>query len=191
VRIFRYLALLVLFLDLPVPLYWFILHPFTEFWRSRIRAAFWFAGLGSWTAGALFVIHFRERLLAPDSPSMIRILTGLVLIASNFFLLWCSGKSLGARKLVGHAELTGKTELTTIGIYKYMRHPRYTGMIAAVAGACLLAGSAWAWTVGAIWLVCALAVIFLEEREMRRRFGPAYAAYCREVPRFIPRFTRS
>jgi protein-S-isoprenylcysteine O-methyltransferase Ste14 len=36
--------------------------------------------------------------------------------------------------------------------------------------------------VPAIWLV-----VVLEERELRRRFGAAYAEYSRRVPRFIPR----
>jgi protein-S-isoprenylcysteine O-methyltransferase Ste14 len=188
VRLFRYVALVVFFLDLPVPIYWFILHPFTNFWRRRIRQAFWFAGLGSWIAGGIFVAVFRHRLLAQDSPSIPLSFLGVALIASDFILLYHSGKHLGHRKLVGHAELTGKTDLTTIGIYKYVRHPRYTGMIAAIAGACLLAGTAWAWTVGAIWLVFVLVSILLEEREMRHRFGPAYEAYCRAVPRFLPKF---
>jgi protein-S-isoprenylcysteine O-methyltransferase Ste14 len=31
------------------------------------------------------------------------------------------------------------------------------------------------------------AVVRLEERELRERFGAAYAEYCRRVPRLIPR----
>jgi len=187
VRIFRYAALLVFFLDLPVPFYWFILHPLTDYWKQHIRQAFWIAGLGSWTASILFAIVFRHRLLSSGAPSVPAVLLGVALIASDFTLLYYSGKHLGTRKLVGHAELTGKTELTANGIYKYLRHPRYTGMIAAVTGACLLAGTAWAWTVGAIWLICVLTSIFLEEREMHHRFGSAYDAYCHAVPRFFPK----
>jgi protein-S-isoprenylcysteine O-methyltransferase Ste14 len=187
VRFFRYLALLVFFLDLPVPLYWFILHPFADFWRTRVRAAFYVAGLGAWMPGGIFVFLFRNRFLAADTPSIPFALLGSALIAVNGFLLYRAGKDLGHMKLVGHAELTGKTDLVTEGIYSDLRHPRYAGMIASIAGACILAGSRWGLAVSAFWLVLVFAVILLEEREMRSRFGAVYSDYCRAVPRFLPR----
>ncbi len=156
-RIFRFLALIVFYLDLPVPIYWFILHPFTNFWRRNIRAAFWFAGLFAWTAGAIFITIFRHQLLGENIPSALAAVIGSLLIAADFVLLFYSGRYLGAKKLVGHAELSGKSELTTSGLYKYVRHPRYTGMISAVAGACILAQTEFAWIVSAIWLACVLA----------------------------------
>jgi protein-S-isoprenylcysteine O-methyltransferase Ste14 len=180
-------ALIVFYLDLPVPLYWFILHPFTNFWRRNIRAAFWFAGLFAWMCGAIFITIFRHQLLGENIPSLIAVLSASVLIAADFALLFYSGKYLGARKLVGHAELSGKSELTTTGIYKYVRHPRYTGMISAVAGACILAQTNFAWIVSAIWCAFVLFSIFLEEREMRRRFGADYQTYSHNTPRFLPR----
>jgi len=188
VRFFRYFALIVFFLDLPVPVYWFILHPFTNFWRRNISAAFWFAGLTAWTVGAIFITIFRHRLLAENIPSPLAALAASVLIAADFILLIYSGKYLGAKKLVGHAELSDKSELTTSGLYKYVRHPRYTGMISAIIGACILAQTKFAWTVSTVWLACVLLSILLEEREMRRRFGPAYETYSRATPRFFPRF---
>jgi protein-S-isoprenylcysteine O-methyltransferase Ste14 len=30
-------------------------------------------------------------------------------------------------------------------------------------------------------------VVFFEERELKKRFGPEYEKYCREVPRFFPK----
>lgn len=110
------------------------------------------------------------------------------LIAADFVLLYYSGKFLGGKKLVGHAELSGKLELTADGLYKYVRHPRYTGMIFAIIGACILAQTKFAWIVSAIWLACVLISILLEEREMRHRFGTAYEEYSRVTPRFLPRF---
>lgn len=128
-----------------------------------------------------------DRWLAAGSPSRLEAVIGVPLIALDLFILHRADKDLGHLKLVGHAELTGKMELTTVGIYKHVRHPRYEGMILAVAGACLFTGSHWTWIVGAVWLLCVLACIFLEERELRHRFGPAYDDYAKAVPRFFPR----
>jgi protein-S-isoprenylcysteine O-methyltransferase Ste14 len=188
VRPFRYFALFVFFLDLPVPLYWFVLHPFAKFWRKRIRAAFYTAGLGAWMVGGFFVFYFRNNFLAGGSPSLPITILGLALVAADGILVYRAGKDLGHMKLVGHAELAGKTDLVTEGIYRHIRHPRYIGVIAAIAGACLLAGSRWSLIVSAVWLVLVIIVIFLEEREMRARFGSAYDDYCLRVPRFLPRF---
>jgi protein-S-isoprenylcysteine O-methyltransferase Ste14 len=188
VRFFRYVALIIFFLDLPVPIYWFVLHPFGRFWSSRICAAFWIATVGSWIAGGAFVIALRHRLIAQGSPSIIAASAGLALICVDFLLLRTAARQLGGRKLVGHAELAGKTELVTSGIYSHFRHPRYVGMIAAVLGACVIAGSVFAWLVGGLWFVLVLTSIFLEEREMRQRFGSEYDEYCHAVPRFFPKF---
>jgi protein-S-isoprenylcysteine O-methyltransferase Ste14 len=59
-------------------------------------------------------------------------------------------------------------------------------MMAAVLGGCVLVGSPTLWVVGGVWLVAALGIIRLEERELRRRFGAAYAAYAQRVPALWP-----
>ena len=38
-----------------------------------------------------------------------------------------------------------------------------------------------------LWLPTVWLIVVLEERELHERFGPAYAAYCSRVPRFIAR----
>jgi len=185
-RAFRYFALLVFFLDLPVPLYWFAIHPFGRFWRGRIRAAFWVAGLGAWTFGGIFVALFWRRLIGGGAPSIFEALPGMALIATDLFVLRRVTRELGQMTLIGHSELTGKAELKTDGIYARVRHPRYTAMIAALAGACVLAGTRFAWLTGIVWLALVLTSIFLEERELEQRFGASYAEYARRVPRFVP-----
>ncbi len=186
-RWFRYLALGVFFLDLPVPIYWFVLHPFHAFWKGRIRAAFWTAGLGAWAIGGIFVGGFWRKLTAPGAPTIPTVCAGILLISADVILLRRAGRELGHRTLVGHSELTGKPEMISNGLYAYVRHPRYAGMIAAVVGACLLAGTRFAAITSGVWLALVMISILLEEREMRRRFGQAYADYCRRVPRFLPR----
>jgi protein-S-isoprenylcysteine O-methyltransferase Ste14 len=39
----------------------------------------------------------------------------------------------------------------------------------------------------AISVVAHLAILHVEEPELRKRFGQSYADYCRSVPRWLPR----
>jgi protein-S-isoprenylcysteine O-methyltransferase Ste14 len=176
----------VLFFELPIPIYWLIIHPFNSFWRNRVRAAFWVAGLTAWIAGGVLLWIFRPLLLAAARPSWVAIAAGLILIGVEVYLFLRVERELGTRRLVGHAELTGTGEMFTGGLYARVRHPRYTGMFCAVVGAALLAGSLRLWAVLAVWWVLALVVIHLEERELTARFGPTYVAYRQRVPAFLP-----
>jgi len=175
-----------LFFELPIPIYWLILHPFNSFWRNRVRATFWIAGLTAWTAGGVLLWIYHPLLLAAARPSWIAIAAGVALIAVEVYLFLRVEHELGSRRLVGHAELTGTGEMFTGGLYAHVRHPRYTGMFCAVVGAALLGGTLRLWTILAIWWMLALIVIRFEERELAARFGPAYIAYRKRVPAFLP-----
>ena len=175
-----------LFFELPIPIYWLILHPFNSFWRSRIRAAFWFAGLTAWITGGFLLWHFRHTLLGVARPPGFAIAAGFALIAVEGYLFFRVERELGGRRLVGHAELTGTGEMFSGGLYARVRHPRYAGMFAALLGAALLAGSPLLWIVLAIWCPFALLVIRLEEMELAARFGPSYLEYRKRVPAFFP-----
>lgn len=185
-RLLHAVAGFVLFFELPIPIYWLILHPFNSFWRRRVRAAFWFAGLTAWTCGGVVLWHFRHSLLAATRPSWFAIASGFALIAVEGYLFVRVERELGSRRLVGHAELTGTGEMFSGGLYAHVRHPRYAGMFAAVLGAALLAGTASLWIVVVLWLPFALIVIRLEEKELAARFGPGYEAYRERVPAFLP-----
>ncbi len=176
----------VLFFELPIPIYWLILHPFHSFWRSRVRAAFWFAGLTAWTCGGVLLWIFRHSLLASARPSWFAIPAGFALIAVEGYLFVRVERELGSRRLVGHAELTGTGEMFSGGLYSHVRHPRYAGMFCAVLGAALLAARPLLWIVLIFWLPFALVVIRLEEKELAARFGPGYEAYRKRVPAFLP-----
>ncbi len=185
-RFLHAVAGFILFFELPIPVYWLILHPFNSFWRNRIRAAFWIAGLTAWTSGGVLLWIYRPLLLSAARPSWVAIAAGLVLIGIEVYLFLRVERELGSRRLVGHAELTGTGEMFTGGLYAHVRHPRYSGMFCAVVGAALLGGTLRLWAVLAAWWVLALVVIRLEERELDARFGPAYAAYRKRVPAFLP-----
>jgi protein-S-isoprenylcysteine O-methyltransferase Ste14 len=176
----------VLFFELPIPIYWLIIHPFNSFWRRRVRAAFWFAGLSAWICGGVALWHFRHSLLAAARPSWFAIAAGFTLIAAEGYLFVRVERELGSHRLVGHAELTGTGEMFSSGLYAQVRHPRYAGMLGAVLGAAMLGATRLLWIVLAVWLPFALIVIRLEEKELAARFGPSYEAYRKRVPAFLP-----
>lgn len=72
------------------------------------------------------------------------------------------------------------------GLYARVRHPRYTGMMAAVLGACLMVGTLLLWVTALGWGLLALLAVSIEERELHARFGTSYHDYARRVPRFLP-----
>src|SRR3984893_7037524 len=185
-RFLHAVAGFVLFFELPIPIYWLIIHPFNSFWRNRVRAAFWIAGLTAWIAGGVLLWIFRPLLLAAARPSWVAIAAGLTLIGVEVYLFLRVERELGSRRLVGHAELTGTGEMFAGGLYAHVRHPRYTGMFSAVLGAGLHAGTPRLWAVLANWWVFALLVIKMEERELAARFGAPYKAYREQVPAFLP-----
>jgi protein-S-isoprenylcysteine O-methyltransferase Ste14 len=185
-RFLRTVAGFVLFIELPIPIYWLILHPFNSFWRSRIRTAFWFAGVSAWTCGGMLLWVFRHSLLAASRPSWLAIVAGFALISLEGYLLVRVERELGSRRLVGHAELTGKGEMFSGGLYAHVRHPRYAGMFAALLGAALLAGAPLLWIVLSLWCPFAVFVIRLEEVELTARFGSGYEEYRKRVPAFFP-----
>jgi protein-S-isoprenylcysteine O-methyltransferase Ste14 len=189
------LAAVVLAFEMPVPFYWLVFHGGVEFWRKRARAGYLCAVLIAWGIGDSLLFHFRAQLFrdpliasgaVSSAPPLWAIVAGLLLIAADAVLLTTVEMELGGHRLVGHAELTGRGEMTAKSLYAWVRHPRYLGMILAVFGACLLGASARLWVAATLWLLVALAAIWFEERELRLRFGSAYVAYAQRVPALLP-----
>jgi protein-S-isoprenylcysteine O-methyltransferase Ste14 len=185
-RLLRAFAGFFLFIELPVPIFWLMIHPFKSFWRNRVGAALCITGLTSWTAGGVLLWISRSLLLAATPPSWFAIVAGLALMGVEVYLFVRVERELGTRRLIGQAELAGTGEVFTKGLYAHVRHPRYTGMFCAVVGAALLSGTPRLWAVLAVWWVLALLVIRLEEQELAARFGATYVAYRKRVPAFLP-----
>jgi protein-S-isoprenylcysteine O-methyltransferase Ste14 len=183
-----WLAAIVLFFEMPVPIYWLVLHTRIQFWRQHVLAGYWIAIVLAWGGGDGLLYHFRRQLLdwrAAAAPSWLAV-PGLLLIALDLFAFASSEIHLGTRRLVGQAELTGTGELAVSGLYTRIRHPRYLGMITGVLGSSLLIGLRPLWIILICWCGLALSVIALEERELRLRFGSAYSDYARRVPALLP-----
>lgn len=180
------LAALVLFLQLPIPLYWFVLHPLTNFWRNRQKAAFITALACSWLPVTICLFIFHRQLFSTVWPAGWRIVLGVALIVFEAWFFFRLQRDLGGARLVGQTELTGGGELVHRGVYGRIRHPRYLGSLLAIIGACLLSGTRVTWIIAGVWCLLTGIAIALEECELRKRFGLSYEQYCRRVPRFFP-----
>jgi len=182
-----WLAAIVLFLNLPIPLYWFVVHPQIHFWRRHRKSAYITGLLCSWPPVTAAMVVYRRELFRPSWPPAWALIAGLVLIALEVWIFWRVRRDLGGARLVGQTELSGRGELARHGIYARIRHPRYVGSLLAIIGACLLAGTRAMWLAAGVWLVLTRIAISLEERELRARFGLTYEDYRRRVPGFLPR----
>jgi protein-S-isoprenylcysteine O-methyltransferase Ste14 len=181
----RLIAIAVLAFEMPVPIYWLILHTRVLFWRRHIRAAFPVAVLVAWGIVDALLYRFRHELFRPRGMSWLA-LAGMVLIAFDVFAFSRSEAVLGGRRIVGHSELAGSRELIARGLYARVRHPRYLGMMSGVLGACLVIALPPLWAGSILWLVLALLAIRAEERELHTRLGPVYTAYAERVPALLP-----
>jgi protein-S-isoprenylcysteine O-methyltransferase Ste14 len=81
--------------------------------------------------------------------------------------------------------------LITAGLYRRVRHPHYIQFLIALVGYSLIANYLALYIVTALWLPAIYTIVLLEERELRQHFGEIYDAYCRDVPRFIPKMRQS
>lgn len=172
-------------------LYWFMIHPFIRFWR-RLGPRISYTVICSILAlfmTALFLMC--DRLLATEWPFMPWLaMPGGVFLAIAAWLKVRLGRELPVRVLIGIPELANEQpgKLLTSGLFARVRHPRYVQMTVALAGFALIANYPAAYGALLLWVAGIPAVAAMEERELRERFGEAYREYCRDVPRFIPRF---
>lgn len=95
---------------------------------------------------------------------------------------------IGFRQLLKRPESV-QTPMITHGLYRYMRHPLYTGGMLFIWFTPVMTTSLLAFNLAAT-LYLYIGSIF-EERRLVVEFGQAYRDYQRHVPRFIPRPRKS
>jgi protein-S-isoprenylcysteine O-methyltransferase Ste14 len=191
--IFRYiLALLVVVCVPPGVVLWLVIHPFARFWR-RLGPGWTYAILSVPALGGMAVLVLARRtLLGADLGTN----GWLIALAIPCAVMWIAlalrrRRKLTFRILAGWPELSRDQPgvLLTDGIYATMRHPRYVEVVLGTAVYCLVANYIGAYIVLAASMAVLYVVVLMEEQELRRRFGEAYDAYARRVPRFIPGYS--
>lgn len=169
-----------------IPLFWFAIHPFADYWRRMNRSPYllllpiW-AAIISALAWATWPWH-SDRLYS--SPWMWAPAALLMFFGLRTYSGIRSG--FGGHKLSGEAELRPHEhaqELVTTGLHARMRHPIYIAHLLNLAG----------WSVGSglvvsfvLLAISALGtfplMIWVEEQELEKRFGQCFREYKARVP---------
>ena len=111
-----------------------------------------------------------------------------VLLAMGLVILGLSFLALG-RSLTVHPIPAQKGELVTDGLYRFARHPIYTGLL-AIGLAMALSGGLFPHALFFIALVVLLNYkASFEEQLLRARYGD-YASYAEKTGRFLPKLKR-
>jgi len=189
-----YIALFTVVCVPPGIFLWFLIHPFAFFWRRLGAVATYLAVIPILASIGAVIYHFSKPLLRIHFEiSFSLVIIAVIFLAMGVYLGILRMRYLTTSMMLGIPEISkiGKSaKLLTEGIYGHMRNPRYLEI------GCVLAGIALAVNYLAVYILLILyipviyLVVLLEEDELRKRFGPAYDRYCREVPRFIPRLRR-
>jgi len=98
--------------------------------------------------------------------------------------------TIGMRYIVrgGRNRRVYADDLVTEGLYAACRNPMYVGNILIVTGLGFASNSVVSLAcLVSLALFAYVAIVAAEERFLRGKFGAAYDAYCRDVPRWLPR----
>jgi protein-S-isoprenylcysteine O-methyltransferase Ste14 len=135
---------------------------------------------------ALFFIPFCDRRsIAVFNDGDIARWLGIGLSAMGYSLIFWSGLALG-KQYSADVTIQSGHKLVTNSIFRYIRHPRYLGVMALSVGISCVFRS---------WIGLAASVVFLavilfriqdEEAVMYKEFGPEWEAYCNCSWRLIP-----
>ena len=180
-------------------------YPLLEKWRKWLRPrgviAWYIVEVGVMWIGTGIVLL----LLIPvwqnwrwHGPLLLQIVGGIGMALSVAVGFWACGQMGWARVLFapalfppgkGAEENKLPQRLVVSGPYRYVRNPLYTTDMTVMLSTALLTQH---------WLVILTLIVYiaqlvmqlrLEERELKQRFGAAYARYLQRVPRFIPRLS--
>lgn len=186
----RYFAALLIEMAVPPALlYWFLLHPFTRFWRRlgvRTSILLLFAAMIPVGYGMYLI---RRPLLSSDFGhqwlfAVLGALLYLIAVRNEIKIR----KQLKGRILVGIPQIEGDAEqspLLTEGPYSRTRNPRYLNVMLISFAFALMTNYLIVWAMAAVTPIALYFIVRLEERELEQRYGDKYRSYCEQVPRFI------
>jgi methanethiol S-methyltransferase len=181
---------------------WGLVHSLLASLKARHLASQWFGGQAARFYRLLYnafaVLSFIPVLgiaALTKSPTIYRVplpwsglmvLGEMLAVVGLLFGLWQTDVwgFLGLRQLTGAA---GSSQLTTAGLYRYVRHPLYTMGLLFIWFFPYMTGTILVFNLSLSLYI--LVGAFFEERKLRREFGQAYIDYAAVTPMLIP-FTK-
>jgi protein-S-isoprenylcysteine O-methyltransferase Ste14 len=169
---------------------WYLIHPFTSFWRRLGTVASFCVIYSILISACLLLWEFSPALLGSDLGfEPLLLVLAVPAAAAGAVIARRRRKYLNQRILVGVPEIStaDKGRLLCEGIYARTRNPRYLEFLAFSFAYVAFANYSGTWVLYALTFPAIHVVVLLEERELRERFGAEYEDYCRRVPRYLPR----
>ncbi len=189
-QVLRTLGWLVCVVYSTIPSFWLMVHPRAHRWRSRERSPFRVlvpAWITMWIAMGSLTGPWRRVALYSTRWSWI---PAVGLFTVGIFVYWQSGAHFSWAQLGGLPEVRAnhrEHRLVTTGIRSRVRHPVYLGHLCEMI----------AWSIGTGLLVCWLLTSFaiatgavmirMEDAELEKRFGDAFARYRQNVGAVFPK----
>jgi protein-S-isoprenylcysteine O-methyltransferase Ste14 len=112
---------------------------------------------------------------------------GLVALVGGIAIRWSAIYTLG-KYFTGKVRIQSDHQLVRVGLYKYVRHPAYSGSLLAHLGLGLSFGN-W-FTLGFSVIPFVVAVWYrmrVEDAALQKAFGVAYLDYSKQAKRLIPK----
>jgi len=142
----------------------------------------WVAIVVSMTLGILCANYWTARII----PAGIALYLGSGLILTGMIIRFAAIRSLGKFFTV-NLGIQDNHRLIRTGLYKYIRHPSYSGSLLSFAGFCLSLNN---WLSLLIIMIPVIATfinrINIEEKLLLRQFGSEYKEYKRKTKRLAP-----
>ncbi len=147
-----------------------------------------FAGRGGWwvvAQGVVFAACFLALLDEPGTPTIVMGWVGGVIVVWGAVQLVLGLMDLGSN-LTAYPQPLDSARLVARGVYRFVRHPIYGGLVLGMIGLGLFRASIAAVLVGLIGGVFFWMKARFEERRLRCHY-PGYAAYAEQVTkRLVP-----
>ena len=154
---------------------------------QEIRRQRWLTYVGLVAVGAslwLFPYADRNELWVWPESSVLRY-SGLVCVVGGAGLRVTATMQLGPL-FSTFVTIQREHALVTTGLYRWVRHPIYTGSLIAVAGICLVFRSKLIWLALPLYLVGTIWRIHDEEKLLSAAFGEKYQQYQVRTWRLLP-----